>query len=170
MPTAKWVSISSDRTALCRDVSGLVWSFAARIGYELGRHSLVGKLEAREVREPQNLGQLDVIDFVSRVRRVVVIGMKTGEPPERRNVEQHEGKLIAAEENVERVVAVETIIQIQPHVFVLSDHGAVVVRAIGRANKVQPVRGIGGKLDPAPCPGAFGVLSGPHLQGGERAW
>src|SRR5207302_2117033 len=98
----------------------LTWSGlrGAGIGDEFRRPRLVCELVARQVRQTQNLSHLRVVDPLGGVRRVVVIGMKAGEPPERRNIVQQEWKLVAAEENVQRIVPVEAVVQIEADIFV----------------------------------------------------
>src|SRR5581483_9517622 len=46
------------------------------------------ELESRQVRQLQDLRHLLEVDLLHRVRHLVVIGVKSGEPPDRRNVAQ----------------------------------------------------------------------------------
>src|SRR5437588_10524374 len=89
----------------------LTWSGlrGAGIGDEFRRPRLVCELVARQVRQTQNLSHLRVVDPLGGVRRVVVSGMKAGEPPERQNIVQQEWKLGCPQENVQRILPAEGI-------------------------------------------------------------
>ena len=97
-------------------------------------HSFVGKSKAAQVCKAQNFRHFQVIDFFRSIRDVVIIGMKSGEPPERRNIFQHEGKLVAAKENVQRRFVVESVIESQTDARVFRGDRAIVVRAVKRAD------------------------------------
>ncbi len=47
--------------------------------------------------------------------------METGEPPERRDIVQHKGKLVAAEEDVQRILMIEAVIENQSDIVVFLD-------------------------------------------------
>src|SRR5579863_1465245 len=120
---------------------------ASGIGNEPWRSSFVGKIETAQVREAQNFCHLRVIDFLRGVRSVVIVRVKSSEPPERRNILQHKRKLVAAEENVERRLMVEAVIKRQADVRVFGDDGAVVIRTVERSDEIQAVAGVGRNVD-----------------------
>src|SRR5205823_2877242 len=120
---------------------------AAGVGDESRRGGFVRESESAQVGQAQDLGHFRVIDFVRGVGGVVVVGVKAGEPPKRRKVVQHERELIASEEDIQGVVAVETVVQIEADVLVFFLHDAIVVGAVRSADEVQPVGGISGNFD-----------------------
>jgi len=75
---------------------------------------------------------------------VVIVGMKSRKPPESGNIPENEGKLVAAEENVECGFVIEAVVEVQAHVFVLLDDRTVIVGAVKGADEIETVAGIGG--------------------------
>ena len=66
----------------------------------------------------------------------MIVGMKTGEEPERRNIVEHEGELIAAEKSIEGIVAIEAIVEfIAEHVVASLD---VYLRAVAGEEIHEP--------------------------------
>src|ERR1700692_3058953 len=77
------------------------------IGDKARRRGLGAKLPRGKIRKLQYLLHLGEIDLVYRVGRVVIVGMKPGEPPQYRDVMQHKRKLVGAEEHVQCRFVVE---------------------------------------------------------------
>ena len=109
--------------------------FAQRwIGDELWRLFFVGDGEEREIAEAHDLRHLAEVDFVDCVGDVVVVRVKTGKEPERRNIVKDERELIGAEEDAEGGVSLEAIVEDEADVLVFALDGVEEVGRIERAD------------------------------------
>src|SRR5262244_4628687 len=61
-------------------------SFISRVGDKAGWCGFVRELVATQISQPQDLCHFHIVDFIGGVRGVVIVGMETREPPERRNI------------------------------------------------------------------------------------
>ena len=97
---------------------------------------MVCKRIAAEIGESQNFGHFRVIDLFGGISCVVIIGVKSGEPPKSGDIFKNERKLVAAEEDVKSGFVVEAIVERQADMLVFSDNSAVVIGAVERADQV----------------------------------
>src|SRR5271168_4645068 len=117
------------------------------IGDKARRRGLGAELPRRKIRKLQYLLHLGEIDLVHRIGCVVIVGMKAGEPPQRRDVMQHKRKLVGAEEHVQCRLMVEPVIERQAHQLVLLLDRPVIVGRVECADQVKPIDGIAGYRD-----------------------
>src|SRR5690242_19285878 len=99
------------------------------------RVKLVSKFEAAEISQLQDFRHLLEIDLIDCVGHLMVIGMKTGEPPDRRESVHQKRVMIAAEENAVISIAIPLIRQVQADGFVLALDRLTIIRAVIRADK-----------------------------------
>src|SRR5271163_4083912 len=95
--------------------------FAQRwIGDKLWRLFFVGDSEECEVAQAYDLRHLDEIDLVDCVGDMVIVRVKAGKKPERRDVMQDEGELVGSEENAESGIPLEAIVECETDVLVFA--------------------------------------------------
>src|SRR5256885_3095144 len=104
-----------------------------------GRRRGIGEIPACEISEAKNFFHFSEVDFLHRVGRLMIVGMKARKPPDRGNIAQGEGELVAALEDVQRGVPIPFVVDPQPHVLVGALHRGAVVRSIDCADEVQLV-------------------------------
>ncbi len=73
--------------------------------------------------------------------------MKAGEPPDGGDVVQGEGKLVAAEDDVEGGIIVEFVVELESDGLVGLFDGVAVIEGVVGADEIEFVGGVGRDLD-----------------------
>ncbi len=129
----------------------------------------VGYGEESEVGEAHDLGHLGEVDLVDCVGDVVVVRVEAGKEPERRNVMQDEGKLVGSEEDAERGVALEAVVESEADVLVFALDGVKEVGRIQRADEIETICGVSGYFNHAVCLRAWLLVAADHVEVHHRA-
>ena len=97
---------------------------------------MIRELLAGQISEAKNLFHFCEIDLLHGVGGLMIFGMKTGKPPDRRDIVQREWELIAALEDVQRGVPVPLVVEVQAYIFIGALNSLAVVGTVDGADQI----------------------------------
>lgn len=139
-----------------------------RIGHEIWHGCIVSEAPRRQIRQSNDLGHFRVVDLVSGVGALMIFRVEAREEPEGRYVLQDEGKLVASEKDIQRILSIEAIVEGQSDALVGSSDDLVVIGAIARTDQIEPIGSVRGNVDQAVRLHAGGLVSADHVEINHR--
>src|SRR5690349_12404280 len=99
----------------------------------------------------------------------MVVGMESGEPPDRRDVVQSERKLVAALEYVERGVIIPFVVEGEPGGAIFALYYSSIVGTIQGTDQAEFIRSVGRDAGEAFGLGAGSLIAPDHVEIDYRA-